>query len=149
MDAHNFYILLAAEAGVVAPVFLLLLLASLLLLGRRLALMTDDEEALALGVGFMMATIAVAMGNLYGSRFVDGDVMGNYWIVAALVARAIMIKESERLERLQPLHGGQTGASRRGGGPARRALSTIGASRGSRVGQAAPDDLSHDRRTAS
>ncbi|MBL8331305.1 MAG: hypothetical protein JNJ71_20885 [Rubrivivax sp.] len=105
-DAHNFYVLLATEAGVVAPLFLLALLMGLLSLGHRLARFKDDEEARTLGVGFVMATLAVVLGNVYGSRFLDGDVMGNYWILAALVARALLIKQQEQRDRQQAARAG-------------------------------------------
>jgi O-antigen ligase len=95
-DAHNFYVLLTTEAGIFAPPFLLALLVALLWLGQRLASYKDDDEARALGIGLIMATLAVVLGNIYGSRFLDGDVMGNYWIYAGLVARALHIKEAER-----------------------------------------------------
>jgi hypothetical protein len=94
-DAHNFYVLLTTEAGVLAPPFLVALLISLLWLGQRLAQLKGDDEARALGVGFVMATLAVVLGNIYGSRFLDGDVMGNYWIYAGLAARAWQIKRAE------------------------------------------------------
>lgn len=98
-DAHNFYVLLATEAGLIAPVFLLALIGSLLLLGWRLSRLPQDEEARTLGIGFVMATLAVALGNVYGSRFLDGDVMGNYWILTGLVARTWMIKQQEQRDR--------------------------------------------------
>jgi O-Antigen ligase len=104
-DAHNFYILLATEAGIFAPIFLLVLLVALLRLGQRLAKFKDDDEARALGVGFVMATLAVVLGNIYGSRFLDGDVMGNYWILAGLVARAWQIKQSEHVAGATPAAG--------------------------------------------
>jgi len=99
-DAHNYYVLFATEAGILAPLVLALLLGALLLLGHALSRWRDDEEARVLGIGFVMATLAAMLGNVYGSRFVDGDVMGNYWILAALVARALRIKEEQRRERL-------------------------------------------------
>jgi hypothetical protein len=105
-DAHNFYVLLTTEAGVFAPIFLLVLLVALVRLGQRLAQFRDDDEARALGVGFMMATLAVVLGNIYGSRFLDGDVMGNYWILAGLVARAWQIKQAERAAGPLPVSGG-------------------------------------------
>lgn len=98
-DAHNFYVLLATEAGVIAPLFLFVLLGSLLMLGWRLSRLADDEEARTLGNGFVMATLAVMLGNIYGSRFLDGDVMGNYWILAALVARTLLIKQQALRDR--------------------------------------------------
>jgi O-antigen ligase len=98
-DAHNFFVLLATEAGFIAPLFLLALIGGLLVLGWRLSRIPDDEESRTLGIGFMMATLAVVLGNVYGSRFLDGDVMGNYWILAGLVARTLQLKSQAQRER--------------------------------------------------
>lgn len=87
MDAHNFYVLLTTETGLIGPIALLLLLAALYRLGRSVEKLDDTEESKILGIGFSTSVIAVAMSNIYGSRFLEGDVMGNFWIVAALVAR--------------------------------------------------------------
>jgi hypothetical protein len=119
-DAHNYYVLVTTEAGVLAPLTVLALLGGLLLLGLRLTRMRDDDEARALGIGFVMATVAVMLGNIYGSRFVDGDVMSSYWILAALVARMALIKERERREAHLPA---------RSGVPAVRASNTGGPTR--------------------
>ena len=86
-DAHNFYVLITTEAGVVAPVVLLLLLIGLYRLGRSVEKLDDSEESKVLGVGFSMTVVAVALGNMYGSRFLDGDVMANFWIFSGIVAR--------------------------------------------------------------
>jgi O-Antigen ligase len=94
-DAHNVYVLFATEASLLAPLALLALLIASARIGWRIARFEDDDEARALGVGIVMATLAVALGNVYGSRFFDGDVMGNYWVVLALGARFLVIKESE------------------------------------------------------
>jgi len=63
------------------------MLIALFALGWRTERMNDSVEAKVLGVAFTMSVLAVAMGNIYGSRFFDGDVMGNFWILTALVAR--------------------------------------------------------------
>ncbi len=100
-DAHNFYVLSAAEAGLIAPVVMLILLGSLLSLGFRLHAYRKDNEARTLSIAFTLATLAVMLGNIYGSRFLDGDVMGNYWILAGLTARLLVMKQGERAKRLQ------------------------------------------------
>jgi O-antigen ligase len=87
MDAHNNYVLITTEAGLLGPVAMLVMLVSLLLLGRRTEKLNDSTEAKVLGVAFTMSVVGVMMGNIYGSRFFDGDVMGNFWIFTALVAR--------------------------------------------------------------
>jgi O-antigen ligase len=92
-DAHNFYVLITTEAGILAPVILAILLGGLFGLSRRLVRLVHDEEARVLGHGFALAVLAVSLGNVYGSRFLDGDVMGLFWILAALVARTVHLKE--------------------------------------------------------
>lgn len=107
LDAHNFYVLLTTEAGVVAPVILLVLLISLFMLGFRLIGLSDNTDAdpgetRALGIGFVLMTLAAVLGNLFGSRLLDGEVLGTYWMVAGLVARAIQLQRDERLKRQRP-----------------------------------------------
>jgi len=87
MDAHNNYVLITTEAGYLGPLALAIMLIALFALGWRTERMNDSVEAKVLGVAFTMSVLAVAMGNIYGSRFFDGDVMGNFWILTALVAR--------------------------------------------------------------
>jgi O-antigen ligase len=87
MDAHNFYVLITTEAGLLGPVATLTLIFGLWRLGRRVEKVDASDESKLLGVGFTMSVIAVALGNVYGSRFLDGDVMGNFWILAGIVAR--------------------------------------------------------------
>lgn len=97
MDAHNFYVLITAEAGLLGPVATLALILGLLRLGRRVEKLDAGDESKLLGVGFTMSVVAVILGNVYGSRFLDGDVMGNFWILAGLVARYhSLVKEEGR-----------------------------------------------------
>lgn len=96
MDAHNNYVLITTEAGILGPVAMVVMLIGLLALGRRVEKLNDSVEAKVLGVGFTGAVIAVMMGNIYGSRFFDPDVMGNFWILAALVARYCTLQKEEQ-----------------------------------------------------
>lgn len=87
LDAHNFYVLITAEAGVVGGLAIAWLLFALFRFAYRNLRLAQTPGARTLAFGFMGATIALAMGNLYGSRFLNGEVVGNYWIFAALCAR--------------------------------------------------------------
>jgi O-antigen ligase len=87
MDAHNHYVLFTTEAGLLGTASMVTLLIGLILLGRRVEKHDDSEDARILGVGFTISAVAVCLGNIYGSRFFDGDVMGNFWALAALAAR--------------------------------------------------------------
>ncbi len=86
-DAHDYYILCAAENGVLAPISVLLLLLGLYRLGRSIEKLDESAESKVYGIGLSLAAIAVAMVNIYGSRFVDGNLMSNFWIFAGLAAR--------------------------------------------------------------
>jgi hypothetical protein len=103
-DAHNFYVLITTEAGVVAPFVLLPLLWGLYRLGRRVETLDGGEEAKVLGVGFSMSVVAVALSNIYGSRFLDGDVMANFWIFSGIVARYSTLLSGAA--QLAPTHDG-------------------------------------------
>jgi hypothetical protein len=47
----------------------------------------DTQESKLYGISLTLATLAVAMVNIYGSRFVDGNLMSNFWIFAGFAAR--------------------------------------------------------------
>ncbi|MCK9538953.1 O-antigen ligase family protein [Dokdonella sp.] len=89
MDAHNFYVLTLAEAGLQGLVALLWLLFALFRLAGHLrrSAPQDNAEARALALGFTVATLCMALGNLYGSPFLEGRVMGSYWMLCGLLER--------------------------------------------------------------
>jgi O-antigen ligase len=84
-DAHNAYILTLAELGAPAAVVMVVLLlwlggeSLLLYLGGR----TWVDRTIALG--FVGTVVAVAVSCSFGSRFSDENLIGLFWIMAALV----------------------------------------------------------------
>ena len=86
-DAHNYYVLTLAELGPLGAAALLWLMWRLWRLAGRVrrALAPVDAESRALGIGFTVAVIAMALSNLYGSPFVEGSVMANFWILCGLM----------------------------------------------------------------
>ncbi|WP_334131281.1 O-antigen ligase family protein [Silanimonas lenta] len=86
-DAHNYFVLTLAEAGIIGLFALLLLVLALWRLSKTLLLRARDPESLALAQGFRVAVLAMALGNLYGSPFPEGTVMGMFWALAALLER--------------------------------------------------------------
>ncbi len=93
-DAHNYYVLTLAEAGLQGLVALLALVFALWRLGGRLVREARDHESLALAHGFRIAVLAMALGNLYGSPFSEGTVMGIFWALAALVERHAQLRSA-------------------------------------------------------
>lgn len=96
MDAHNSYVLITTEAGVLGLVALLATIAALWRLARRTDREADDAFGRFLGWGFTLSIVALVTGNVYGSRFLDEGVMGNFWILAALVARHVTLQQQAR-----------------------------------------------------
>ena len=103
MDAHNYYVLIAAEAGPLGLLATGALILGLLRLARRVREADTSDVSRVIGEGYQMAVVAVILGSLYGSRFLDHDVMGNFWVLTALVARYLTLKqEGAALPAAQP-----------------------------------------------
>lgn len=86
-DAHNSYILVTTELGIQGGIALLLVMFACLALGRRIRKKAVTEEDRFVGVGYTVLTVSMMLGNIYGSPFFTGNVMGNFWILTALAAR--------------------------------------------------------------
>lgn len=89
-DAHNFYVLTTAELGPLGIGALLLVLWRLWLLARNFrvrAAKSGNPEAVALSLGFSVTVVSMALGNVYGSPFLEGSVMANFWILCGLIER--------------------------------------------------------------
>lgn len=94
-DAHNFYVLTMSECGLLGLLVLLWLLRRLFSLAAMLrrSATADDSESTALALGFSVAVISVMLGNLYGSPFLEGAVMGDFWILCGLLERYARLKQ--------------------------------------------------------
>jgi hypothetical protein len=99
-DVHNGYLLVAAEAGVVTSLILITLLIRLFFLGRRVEKLANSEDSRVLGNTFQISVLAAMLANLFGSRFFNGEVMGNFWILCGLVARYYTL-ELERMAKVE------------------------------------------------
>lgn len=93
-DAHNYYVLTMSEGGLFGIAALFWLIYRLLRFSGHLRQRAppDDAEAQGLTLGFGAFVICMAMGNLYGSPFSEGAVMGNFWMLCGLLERYIALK---------------------------------------------------------
>ncbi|MGI9436580.1 MAG: O-antigen ligase family protein [Geminicoccaceae bacterium] len=97
LDAHNHYVLFAAEASPVGVLVHIVLVLSLWRMGHRLdraAKRAKNNLGRTLGSGFAFMSLAMIIGNIYGSPFANGEVMGLYWAVGGMVARQLVILRS-------------------------------------------------------
>lgn len=97
-DAHNYFVLMLAEAGPLGLVALLFLLWRLWGMARTVQreAAPGDSEQRALGTGFSLMVIALALGNSFGSFFLQGLAMGSVWAFIGLVERYGALKAFER-----------------------------------------------------
>jgi O-antigen ligase len=93
-DAHNFYVLTLCETGPQTLIALLFVIYTLFRIAAfvRRNMPPDDPEGQALGLGFTVTTLCMALGGLYGSPIFEGPVMGPYWALCALLERYTHLK---------------------------------------------------------
>jgi len=94
-DAHNFYVLTVCECGVLGLLALLWLIFRMFSLASMLRRIAVDDESKALAIGFTVAVLCMAFGNLYGSPFLEGSVMGDFWILCGLLERYGRLKQMQ------------------------------------------------------
>ena len=94
VDAHNGFVLILAECGPLGLVAMLWLVWRLWLLARWLRRSAGNTrpEASTFALGFTLTVVSMVLGNLYGSPFLQGLIMANFWILCGLMERYGMIK---------------------------------------------------------
>lgn len=93
-DAHNGFVLVLAECGPLGLAMMLWLFWRLWGLARKLRRSAGSNlpEARAFSLGFTVAVISMALGNVYGSPYFEGLVMNNFWILCGLLERYGTVK---------------------------------------------------------
>lgn len=115
MDSHNYYVLVMSELGPLGLAALAWLMWRLLRLSSKVRRSTAhiSAEAKALGIGFTVTIVAMAMGNLYGSPFTEGAVMSNFWILCGLMEHYALDRASAKASAAAPAPGVDAGIAAR------------------------------------
>jgi len=95
MDAHNAYLITAAELGIPALVLFLLVLLAVFRVTSFVHKRSSDSFIRATALGFLGGLSGLLMANMFGSRMNTTEVSGYFWILAALMARAAMWTREE------------------------------------------------------
>jgi O-antigen ligase len=88
IDAHNAYLVTAAEMGIPALVFFLLVILAIFRVTSVVFRRHPDPFVRAAALGFLGGLSGLLMANMFGSRLNTSEVSGYFWILAALMARA-------------------------------------------------------------
>ncbi len=95
MDAHNTYIIIAAEMGIPALVAFIMIILLVLFESYMLYVGTQDAFAKSLALGFIGGLFGLLLSNMFGSRLDAQEVSSYFWILAALVYRLRYIDRRE------------------------------------------------------
>ena len=98
IDAHNTYLLVAAEMGLPALGVFLIILLLILAHAASLARRSKDRLIQALGLGVAAGTSALLVSNLFGSRMNAEDLISYFWLLAGLVVGAKVLVKRGVLE---------------------------------------------------
>ena len=85
-DAHNGFVLITTECGVLGIASFVFLVAGLWGLARRIEKLPDAGSQLY-GNALGMAVLGLVCANLFGSRISNGEVLVDFWALAGLAAR--------------------------------------------------------------
>lgn len=102
-DAHNSFVLIITENGILGVTAFILLLLKMYSSGRQIKLNGANDNVKMIGEGYQYIVIAVVLGNIYSSTFYSPEIMGNFWILSALFHKyyLIILNKSEISEAEQ------------------------------------------------
>lgn len=97
VDAHNTYLLIAAEMGI--PVLLLFLLIIFVVFKNTFWLFrrVEDQFIKATALGMLGGLSGALVVNMFGSRFESEEVSAYFWILAGLIVRAVIMKKRKEI----------------------------------------------------
>lgn len=95
IDAHNTYLILAAEMGIPALLAFIWILWSVFRQTLALYRSTQDPFTKALALGFLGGLFGLMMSNLFGSRLDSQEVSSYFWILAAVIMRLQIMEKRE------------------------------------------------------
>ncbi|MFC1807903.1 O-antigen ligase family protein [Candidatus Omnitrophota bacterium] len=88
MDAHNTYILIAAEMGMPTLIIFLLVLLIIFINACILYYRVTDKFVKALALGFLGGFGGLLVANIFGGRLNSTELTSYFWILTALIFRA-------------------------------------------------------------
>lgn len=97
-DTHNYYLKVLVETGISGLLLLLVLFAKMFFVGYRLYRTAEDPFLKSIGLGLVLAVVAVAVVNIFGDRWQYVQIVGFFWVVVACAVRGLMLTQQTARE---------------------------------------------------
>jgi len=98
-DAHNAFLMIAAEMGLVTVIVFIVILVMIAFHAAWLVWCAQDRLLKALGLGMLGGVVGMVVANQFSYCFGSQEVTGYFWLLSGLTIRAVML---ERQSRPQP-----------------------------------------------
>ena len=93
-DAHNTYLLIAAEMGLPAFIAFLVVLGAIFRMAWQVYRNTEDPFLRGIALGFIAGFIGLLTANIFGSRFNSNsfEMVGYFWVLAAMMSKLRLLE---------------------------------------------------------
>ena len=101
IDAHNTYLLYAAEMGIPAALLFVVILGMCFWKGMYVFIWSRDNFFRATSLGFVAGLTGLVVANVFGSRLNSNEVVFQFWILVAVIIRMAEVAREEKQERAE------------------------------------------------
>ena len=101
IDAHNTYLLYAAEMGTPAALLFILVLFMCFWKALYTLIWSKDNFFRATSLGFLAGLMGLIIANMFGSRLNSNEVVFQFWIIVAVIMRMAESTRVEKAERIE------------------------------------------------
>ncbi|MDD4899722.1 MAG: O-antigen ligase family protein [Candidatus Omnitrophica bacterium] len=98
MDAHNTYLILAAEMGIPSLVLFLIILLLLIKNAAWLLRNSKDKYFKAFALGVLGGVFGLLVANMFGSRLNSEEVSSYFWLYTGLTMAAVRMKKLNKIQ---------------------------------------------------
>lgn len=96
-DAHNTYLIIAAEMGIPALIIFFIILLMVIKNSWWLLHKTKDRYFKAFALGMLGGIFGLLVANMFGSRLNSEEVSSYFWLLSGLLMRAVIMRKHREI----------------------------------------------------
>ncbi len=101
LDAHNIYLLIAAEMGLIAFGAFMVVLLIIMYKAMYVFFFAETQFQRLVATGFIAGYSAMLVANLFGSRLKSNEIVFQFWILTAVVVKMASVIKEARVKRIE------------------------------------------------